>query len=325
MIVQPNPTPAGRVFRLGEEAAVTKPLTREPELWQAVGNTPLLPVELATGQGRLSLKAEWLNPGGSVKDRAAREILRDALCRGELPGRRLLDASSGNTGIAYAMLGAAAGIEVTICLPANASPERRSLLEIYGAEVVLTDRMEGTEGATQRAREMIGDQPDRYYFADQYSNPANTRAHRETTGPEIWAQTAGQITHFVAAMGTTGTMMGTGGFLKEQNPEIRLIGVQPDSPYHGLEGLKHLATTTHPPALYDPRLPDVVAEIATETADRTARRLAREFGYLVGWSAGAAVAAGLDILRQEPDAYVVVIGCDTGVRYLSDPHRWLEP
>ena len=299
--------------------------SREPALWSAVGNTPLLPVVLGSRGGRLSVKAEWLNPGGSVKDRAARAILRDALCRGELPKRRLLDASSGNTGIAYAMLGAAAGIEVTICLPANASPERRALLEIYGAEVVLTDRLEGTEGATERARRMLADQPDRYYFADQYSNPANSAAHRETTGPELWAQTEGRITHFVAAMGTTGTMMGTGGFLKEKNPHIRLVGVQPDSPLHGLEGLKHLATTSHLPALYDPSVPDFVAEIATETADRTARWLARKSGYLVGWSAGAAVAAALDILRQEPDAYVVAIGCDTGVRYLSDLHRWSEP
>jgi S-sulfo-L-cysteine synthase (O-acetyl-L-serine-dependent) len=304
-----------------------KSMRNEPALWAAVGNTPLFPVELASGpgSGRLYLKAEWLNPGGSVKDRTAREILRDALCRGELAGRRLLDASSGNTGIAYAMLGAAAGIQVTICLPANASPERRALLEVYGAEVVLTDRLEGTEGASKRALELVADQPERYYFADQYSNPANIRAHLETTGPEIWAQTEGRITHFVAAMGTTGTMMGTGGFLKQRNPEVRLIGVQPDSPFHGLEGLKHLATATHLPGLYDPRVPDLVAEIPTETADRTARRLAREAGYLVGWSAGAAVAAALDVLRQEPDAYVVAIGCDTGVRYLSDPHRWAEP
>src|SRR5215210_6779256 len=173
----------------------------EPELWQAVGNTPLFPLKLPARYGRIYIKAEWLNPGGSVKDRAARAILRDGLCRGELPKRRLLDASSGNTGIAYAMLGAAAGIEVTICLPANASPERRALLEIYGAEVVLTDRLEGTEGATERARQILSEQPDRYYFADQYSNPANSAAHRETTGPEIWAQTDGRITHFVAAMG----------------------------------------------------------------------------------------------------------------------------
>ena len=297
-------------------------LTPEPALWQAVGNTPLLPVRLDGAGGRIFLKAEWLNPGGSVKDRAARGILRDALCRGELAGRRLLDASSGNTGIAYAMLGAAAGVEVTICLPANASPERRALLEIYGAEVVLTDRLEGTEGATERARELLVEQPDRYYFADQYSNPANPAAHRETTGPEIWAQTRGEITHFVAALGTTGTMMGTGGFLKERNPAIQLIGVQPDSPLHGLEGLKHLATTTHLPLLYDPGLPDQVAEVSTETADRTARWLARHSGYLVGWSAGAAVAAALEIVGQEPEARVVVIGCDTGVRYLSDLHRW---
>ncbi|HKG32991.1 MAG TPA: PLP-dependent cysteine synthase family protein [Gemmatimonadales bacterium] len=294
----------------------------EPALWRAVGNTPLLPIALESSRGsQVFLKAEWLNPGGSVKDRAARSILRDALCRGELAGRRLLDASSGNTGIAYAMLGAAAGVEVTICVPANASPERRALLEIYGAEVVLTDRLEGTDGATERARQILREEPDRYYFADQYSNPANSAAHRETTGPEIWTQTEGRLTHFVAAMGTTGTMMGTGGFLKEKNPDIRLIGVQPDSPLHGLEGLKHLATTNHPPALYNPGLPDMVAEISTEAADRTARWLAGS-GYLVGWSAGAAVAAALDIVQQERDAYVVVIGCDSGVRYLSDLHRW---
>lgn len=298
---------------------------REPELWRAVGNTPLFALEPPSGHGPIYLKAEWLNPGGSVKDRAARAILRDALCRGELPGKRLLDASSGNTGIAYAMLASAAGIGVTICLPGNASPERQALLEIYGAEVILTDRLEGTDGAIERAREMVADAPDRYYYADQYSNPANSRAHRETTGPEIWAQTQGRVTHFIAAMGTTGTMMGTGGFLKEMNPAIRLIGVQPDSPFHGLEGLKHLATTPHPPALYDPALPDVVAEIATETADQTARWLAREAGYLVGWSAGAAMAAAFEVAREEPDAHIVVIGCDTGARYLSDPHRWAGP
>ncbi|MGH7526615.1 MAG: PLP-dependent cysteine synthase family protein [Gemmatimonadales bacterium] len=296
---------------------------REPALWEAVGNTPLFPLELHGQQrGRLWLKAEWLNPGGSVKDRAARAILRDGLRRGELPGKRLLDASSGNTGIAYAMLGAAAGIGVTICLPGNASPERRALLEIYGAEVIVTDRLEGTEGAAVRARELIASQPGTYFYADQYSNPANPQAHRETTGPEVWAQTGGRVTHFVAAMGTTGTMMGTGGYLKERNPAVTLVGVQPDGPFHGLEGLKHLATTPHRPALYDPSVPDIVAEIPTETADRTARRLARESGYLVGWSAGAAVAAGLDVLRREPEAYVVVIGCDTGSRYLSEPRRW---
>ena len=297
----------------------------EPALWRMVGNTPLLPIRVASGSAPLYLKAEWLNPGGSVKDRAARAILRDGLCRGELPGKRLLDASSGNTGIAYAMLGAAAGVEVTICLPGNASPERKALLEIYGAEVVLTDRLAGTDGAAERARELVAEFPDRYFYADQYGNPANPRAHRETTGPEIWAQTEGRITHFVAAMGTTGTMMGTGGFLKEKNSAIQLVGVQPDSPLHGLEGLKHLASTPHLPALYDANLPDTVVEVPTETADRTARTLARDTGYLVGWSAGAAVATAMDILRQTPDACVVAIGCDTGSRYLSDLHRWVGP
>jgi S-sulfo-L-cysteine synthase (O-acetyl-L-serine-dependent) len=299
---------------------------REPSLWQAVGNTPLFPVLTdAAGRPRLWIKAEWLNPGGSVKDRAARAILRDGIRRGELPAKRLLDASSGNTGIAYAMLGAAAGVRVTICLPGNASPERRALLEVYGAEVIVTDRLEGTEGAARRARELAAEQPERFYYADQYSNPANPAAHRETTGPEIWAQTGGRVTHFIAAMGTTGTMMGTGGYLKERSSAIRLVGVQPDSPYHGLEGLKHLATTSSPPALYDPAVPDEVVEIPTELADRTARQLARDRGILVGWSAGAALAAGLAIASRESEAQVVVIGCDTGARYLSEPHRWREP
>jgi cysteine synthase B len=282
----------------------------------------MLPVLTEVGARPLYLKAEWLNPGGSVKDRAARAILRDGLCRGELPAKRLLDASSGNTGIAYAMLGAAAGIDVTICLPGNASPERRALLEIYGAEVVLTDRLAGTDGAVERALQLVAEYPDRYFYADQYSNPANPRAHRETTGPEIWAQTEGRVTHFVAALGTTGTMMGTGGFLKERNPRVQLVGVQPDSPLHGLEGLKHLSTTAHLPGLYDARLLDRVVEIATEVADRTARDLARTTGYLVGWSAGAAVAAGFEIVKNDPEACVVVVGCDTGSRYLSEPHRW---
>ena len=303
-------------------AVEVREAVREPALWQAVGNTPLLPVSLPEGSGRFWLKAEWLNPGGSVKDRAARAILRDGLRRGLLPGRRLLDASSGNTGIAYAMLGAAAGIGVTICLPTNASPERRALLEVYGAEVVLTDRMEGTEGAARRARELAAADPERYFYADQYSNPANPRAHRETTGPELWSQTGGRLTHFVAALGTTGTLMGTGGYLKERNPAVRIVGVQPDSPYHGLEGLKHLATTTEPPALYNPGLPDAVAEVSTEAADHHARWLARTAGLLVGWSAGAAVSVAIDLARREPEACVVAIGCDTGARYLSEPHRW---
>ncbi len=310
----------------GTQPDATSQDEREPALWRAVGNTPLLPLSL-TGvrAGALSLKAEWLNPGGSVKDRAARAIIRDGLRRGELPGKRLLDASSGNTGIAYAMLGAAAGLRVTICIPANASPERVAVLRVYGAELILTDRMEGTDGAIRRARELATAEPERYWYADQYNNRANLEAHRATTGPEIWAATQGILTHFVAALGTTGTMMGTGSYLKERNPQIELVGVQPDSPYHGLEGLKHLPTTELIPGLYDPKLPDRIAEVATEDADRTARRLARETGTLVGWSAGAAVFAALEIAGRTPDARIVVIGCDTGARYLSEPHRWIEP
>jgi S-sulfo-L-cysteine synthase (O-acetyl-L-serine-dependent) len=296
----------------------------EPLLWKAVGNTPLLSLP-PEGSSELWLKAEWLNPGGSVKDRAARSILREGLRLGDLPGKRLLDASSGNTAIAYAMLGAAAGIKVTICLPGNASPERQALLELYGAEIVTTDRLRGSEGAVEVARSLVDAAPERFWYADQYGNPANPGAHRETTGPELWSQTRGRITHFVAAMGTTGTIMGTGKYLKSRNPSVRVIGVQPDSPLHGLEGLKHFGTTTHIPSIYDPGFPDEIIAVATESADATARDLARTQGLLVGWSAGAALWAAREVARREPGAIVVVIGCDTGTRYLSERHRWRSP
>ncbi|HXE58970.1 MAG TPA: PLP-dependent cysteine synthase family protein [Gemmatimonadales bacterium] len=311
---------------LAEQTLTTgtdEPLPGEPPIWAAVGDTPLLPLRLdRVRPGGLWLKAEWLNPGGSVKDRAARAILRDGLRRGELPRKRLLDASSGNTAVAYALLGAAAGVRVTICVPANASPERLALLRIYGAEVVLTDRLAGTDGAIRRARELAAAHPDDFWYADQYAHPANAAAHHDTTGPELWRGLGGRLTHFVAGLGTTGTMMGAGRYLRERDPRIRLVAVQPDSPYHGLEGLKHLPSVEYVPPLYDPRLPDRVVAVATEEADATARRLAREEGLLVGWSTGAAVRAALDLLRAEPDAVVAVIGCDTGARYLSQPHRW---
>jgi len=308
-----------------ERADTPAPRWTEPALWHAVGHTPLLPVPWAGAPGSaLWLKAEWLNPGGSVKDRAARAILRDGVRFGELPGRRLLDASSGNTAIAYAMLGAAAGLGITVCLPANASRERQQLLEVYGAEVVLTDPLDGTDAAIQRARELAGHQPTRFWYADQYNNPANVRAHWESTGPEIWGQTNGRVTHLVAGLGTTGTLMGAGGYLRTRNPRVKLVGVQPNSPLHGLEGLKHLATTAHVPGIYDPSLPDRVVEVATEAADAAARALAREAGYLVGWSTGAAVQAAREILSTEPESCIVAIGCDSGTRYLSEPHRWRE-
>jgi cysteine synthase B len=302
----------------------------EPALWGLVGNTPLIPLLSSTASGRLGpsvfLKAEWLNPGGSVKDRPALFILRDGLAGGELPGKRLLDASSGNTAIAYAMLGAAASIDVTVCVPANASVERKALLAAYGAEVMLTDPLEGADGAIQKARELAAARPDLYWYADQYSNPANARAHYETTAAEIWRQTEGRITHFVAGLGTTGTLVGAGRRLKELNPAVQLIAVQPDGPFHGLEGLKHLAAAIVP-GIYDPKLPDRTEFVSTEEAEGTVRRLAREAGLLVGWSTGAAV-AGAERLFTAPyrsvppaPAVVVVIGPDAGIRYLSEHRR----
>jgi S-sulfo-L-cysteine synthase (O-acetyl-L-serine-dependent) len=294
---------------------------REPTLWGLVGNTPLVPLPSSTVLGRprppVFLKAEWLNPGGSVKDRAALFILRDGLARGELPGKRLLDASSGNTAIAYAMLGAAAGIGVTVCVPANASGERKTLLDAYGAEVVFTDPLDGADGAIRKARELAAARPDLYWYADQYAHPANPRAHYVTTAEEIWRQTEGRVTHFVAGLGTTGTMMGTGRRLKELNRRVELVAVQPDGPFHGLEGLKHLATAIVPP-IYDPGVPDRTEFVATEDAEQAVRRLARDAGLFVGWSTGAAVVAAE---RLPAGGVVVVIAPDSGSRYVSEARR----
>src|SRR5439155_508573 len=220
------------------------------------------------------LKAAWLNPGGSVKDRAALYILRDGIARGELPAKRVLDSSSGNTAIAYAMLGAAGGIGVTVCVPANASAERKALLETYGAEVIFTDPLDGSDGAIRAARDLAAAQPHRYWYADQYNHPANARAHYLTTAGEIWRQTGGRITHLVAGLGTTGTLIGTGKRLRELNPEVELVAVQPDGPFHGLEGLKHLATAIVP-GIYDQSVPSRTEFVATEDADAAVRRLAR--------------------------------------------------
>jgi cysteine synthase B len=271
----------------------------------------------------LYLKCEWLNPGGSVKDRAALFILRDGLARGELPGKRLLDASSGNTAIAYAMLGAAVGIGVTVCVPANASAERKALLDAYGADVVFTDALEGSDGAIRKARDLAAAHAHRYWYADQYSHPANARAHYTTMAEELRRQTNGTITHLVAGLGTTGTLMGAGKRLKELNPAIQLVAVQPDGPFHGLEGLKHLATAI-PPRLYDPSLPDRTEFVATEEAEAMVWRLARESGLFVGWSTGAAVvAAGRVVQSMGPSVRpsVVVIAPDSGLRYLSERRR----
>src|SRR5207249_11594658 len=247
---------------------------QEPALWSLVGNTPLIPLPPFAAHSRplppVFLKAEWLNPGGSVKDRAALFILRDGIARGELAAKRLLDSSSGNTAIAYAMLGAAAGIGVTVCVPANASAERKALLETYGAEVIFTDPLDGSDGAIREAIRLAAGRPDLYWYADQYNHPAKPRAHYVTTAEEIWCQTAGRVTALVAGVGTTGTLMGTGRRLKERNPEIELVAVQPDGPFHGLEGLTHLATAIAP-GLYDPGLPGRTELVKTAEAEDAVR------------------------------------------------------
>jgi cysteine synthase B len=289
-----------------------------------IGNTPLLPLDAFTADipgVKLLGKAEWHNPGGSVKDRAAANIVTEARLSGKLaPGKILLDSTSGNTGIAYAMLGAALGFPVTLCVPENVSPERKRILQAYGANIIYTDPAEGSDGAIKIARQLAERHPDLYFYADQYSNDANWRAHYEGTANEIWQQTEGRITHFVAMLGTTGTFVGTTRRLKELNPKIRCISLQPDSAFHGIEGAKHLPSAIVP-RIYDPSLADENLEIVTEDAHAMARRLAREEGLLVGVSAAAAIVGSLQVaqrLREQDRATIVTILCDSGEKYLSE-------
>jgi cysteine synthase B len=301
--------------------------TGEAGIEQLIGNTPLIRlrrvnVPLAPAV-EVYLKAEWFNPGGSVKDRPAWNMIRVAEQQGLLtPDKIIIDATSGNTGIAYAMIGAARGYKVQLCLPANANAERKRMLRAFGAELILTDPLEQTDGAIRKVQQIVAADPDRYFYPDQYNNPANWQAHYYGTGVEIWQQTEGRITHFVAGMGTTGTLMGTGRRLKEYNPHVRLIAVQPDSPFHGLEGLKHLQTAMVP-GIYDPTVPDEVAEVSTEQAHAMARRLAREEGLFVGISAAAAVCAALQVAERLSGGVVVAIAPDGGSRYITDP-LWEE-
>ncbi len=292
---------------------------------ERVGNTPLIRLDRVGGglEGvALLAKAEWLNPGGSVKDRAVVSMVRDAQARGLLtPSKTLLDATSGNTGIALAMLGAAEGFPVLLAMPSNVSLERKRILKAYGAQVEWTDPDQSSDGAIRRARELAGNDPQRFCYIDQYSNDANWLAHYRSTGPEIWEQTGGKVTHFVAGLGTSGTFMGTTRRLKEFNPAIQAVSVQPDSPFHGLEGLKHMASAIVP-AIYNPHLADRQFEAETEAAYEMVRRLAREEGLLVGISAGAAVWAGLQIAREEAaagrSAVIVTILPDSADKYLSE-------
>ncbi|MBS1822056.1 MAG: cysteine synthase family protein [Acidobacteria bacterium] len=302
---------------------------------ERIGNTPLVRLEVEDLPGIQILgKAEWTNPGGSVKDRAASAIVTDAMKRGLIGGvhspsgkaKGLLDATSGNTGIAYAMLGAALSFPVTLCMPSNVSPERKKYLAAYGANIVWTSPADGSDGAIRKARELAAAEPDRYFYADQYSNDENWRAHYRTTANEIWEQTEGQVTHFVAGLGTSGTFMGTSRRLKELNPAIRCISMQPDAAFNGLEGLKHMATAIVPP-IYDPAMADANIDMDTEVAYRMARSLGRKHGLLVGVSAAAAVAAAVEVAKQEAkagrEAVVVTVLPDSSEKYMSE-HFWQE-
>lgn len=295
-------------------------------LLRAVGNTPLLPLRRVTKEispdVQVYAKAEWFNPGGSVKDRPAFNIIRTAVNECQLlPGMRLLDSTSGNMGIAYATFGAALDIPVTLVLPSNASPERIAILRALGAELVLTDPLEGSDGSIRVARRMAAENPDLYFYANQYDNPANWQAHYRTTGPEIIDQTGGTVTHFVAGLGTSGTLTGVAKYLREYNPEIQIIAAQPDSAFHGLEGLKHMPTAIKP-GIFDPNLPDRTLEISTEKAYTMVARLAREEGYFVGISSGAAAVAALQVAGELEHGVVVTVFPDAGYKYLSDEKLW---
>ena len=296
-------------------------IVEQAAVWQLIGRTPLVRLSRLEPRPGVEIyaKLESRNPGGSVKDRAASSIIRDALDRGVLThGRTILDATSGNTGIAYAMLGAAIGFPVKLCVPSNVTRERQRLLKIYGAQVVWTDPMDGSDGAIREARRLYAADPDRYFYADQYNNQANWRAHYETTGVEILEQTGRRITHFVAGLGTSGTFMGTSRRLRHEKPDVRLISMQPDSPLHGLEGLKHMATAIVP-GIYDPTLADENLTIDTESAWNMLRRLAREEGLFAGVSGAAALVAARRVAATLDRGVVVTILPDGGDRYLSEP------
>jgi cysteine synthase B len=303
------------------------------DLASHVGNTPLLPLRRITlrhaQDGRnlsprvkVFAKAEWFNPGGSVKDRPAINIIQTALANGDLRnGKRLLDSTSGNMGISYATFGAALGIPVTLVLPSSASSERISILRALGAELILTDPTEGSDGAILKARELAAERPDLYWYANQYNNDANWQAHYKSTGPEILRQTDERVTHFVAGLGTSGTLMGTGRSLREQLPHVKIIAFQPDASFHGLEGLKHMPTAIKP-GIYDERFANETLSVVTEDAHSMLLRLAREEGLFVGISSAAAAVAALKVAEQLEEGVVVTLFPDAGYKYLSDKSLW---
>ncbi len=296
------------------------------DIERQVGNTALLSFRRVTrhlpGEVRVFAKAEWQNPGGSVKDRAALSIIQQAERAGQLfPGRTILDSTSGNTGIAYAMIGAAKDYRVKLFLPENVSPERVAILRAYDVQLAYTDPLEGSDGAIRAVRELAARESADYFYADQYNNPANWQAHYHGTGAEVWRQTGGQISHFVAGLGTSGTLVGAGRRLKELNPALQVVSVEPDSPFHGLEGLKHMGTALQP-GIYDPRLADLQLAVRTEAAHSMALRLAREEGYLVGISAAAAMVGALRVAERLAElgeaGTVVTLFPDNAYKYLSE-------
>lgn len=293
----------------------------EDNILDRIGHTPLVRLHRIGREFpgvQLLAKLEWFNPGGSVKDRAAAGIIAAAEQSGQLrKGKTLLDASSGNTAVAYALICAARGYPVTLCVPSNASPEVLKILRAFGARLVLTSPLESSDGAIREAQRLAAQEPDRYFYADQYNNPANWQAHFRTTGPEIWEQTQGEVTHLVAGLGTSGTLMGTGRFLKEQKPSVQIAAVQPDSPLHGLEGLKHMETSIVP-GIYDASFPDLKLEVGTEEAYAMVKRLAAEEGLLTGISSGAALAAALRLAAEVKQGCIVTIFPDGGSRYLDE-------
>jgi S-sulfo-L-cysteine synthase (O-acetyl-L-serine-dependent) len=289
-------------------------------LLDLIGNTPLIKLANLVGNPRVEIygKAEWANPGGSVKDRPALNMILEGERSGALTrDKTIIDATSGNTGIAYAMIAAARGYRVKLCLPKNASEERKRILEAYGVELVLTDPLAGSDGAILAVREIVAADPDKYFYPDQYNNPANWRAHYETTGVEIFEQTGGRITHFVAGLGTSGTFVGAGRRLRELKPEVKLISMQPDSPFHGLEGLKHMETAIVP-GIYEPSLADEEVEVGTEEAHAMVKRLARREGWFVGISSAANVVAAMRVAERIDEGVIVTILCDDASKYLSE-------
>jgi cysteine synthase B len=289
-------------------------------LLDLIGNTPLIKLANLVENPRVEIygKAEWANPGGSVKDRPALNMILEGERTGALThDKTIIDSTSGNTGIAYAMIAAALGYRVKLCLPKNASEERKRILEAYGAELVLTDPLAGSDGAILAVREIVAADPDKYFYPDQYNNPANWRAHYETTGVEIFEQTGGRVTHFVAGLGTSGTFVGSGRRLRELNPAVRLISMQPDSPFHGLEGLKHMETAIVP-GIYDRGLADEGVEVATEEAHAMVKRLARREGWFVGVSSAANIVAALKVAERIESGVIVTILSDDASKYLSE-------